>query len=296
MALRLLQLASLLALIHCGTAQNNFSVILDQAKDRDNDLSDDNMQTRTTQLPVNSQEMGKLLQMILAMLKDTNMVMVNKRPEEPTRDSGATNATDSSEPAAKLKASQIAAIPITKAFDAGETPTTAKTGTIRKVADDIGQKADAITYHNNDTGVPQVPHIAKAVIQPANIEQNASTPITSLHQNEQPSATYVNNTGSGSTNGSEAEIPDTGFQNATNANKTDSDLRAGSQTEVEEQSTSGSEVSSESAGSEDEEEDTSKEESTDSSTKIDETSTAMTLPLSAIFLPVEAVIAIFIVI
>ncbi|KAL0591713.1 hypothetical protein ABG067_000855 [Albugo candida] len=203
------------------------------------------------------------------------MVMVNKRPEEPTRDSGATNATDSSEPAAKLKASQIAAIPITKAFDAGETPTTAKTGTIRKVADDVDQKADAITYQNNDTGAPKVPHLA----------------------NEQPSATYVNNTGSGSTNGSEAEIPDTGFQNATNANKTDSDSRAGSQTEVEEQSTSGSEVSSESAGSEDEEEeDTSKEESTDSSTKIDETSTAMTLPLSAIFLPVEAVIAIFIVI
>lgn len=45
MALRLLQLASLLALIHCGTAQNNSSVILDQAKDRDNDLSDDSMQT-----------------------------------------------------------------------------------------------------------------------------------------------------------------------------------------------------------------------------------------------------------
>nr|CCA22949.1 AlNc14C174G8072 [Albugo laibachii Nc14] len=265
MAARILQLACLLALVHCDPAQNNSSVISVQTKDSNADV------VEIQQLPVNSQAMGQFLQMILTMLRDSNLVMVNSRPEE------------------QLPSMVVASTPTNnQSIVAGETPMVISTGVLQRTANIGDQKTGTPAKFSNETDAPRVAIISNTDNQIGNTEQNASTPVTLVHEN-------VNVTANGSADGSEAGMPDTGFQNATSVNSTAPDSGSGSHTEVEEQSMAGNEISSASSASEEQEEDTKGEESAESSTNVDQASTATILSLSAALLPIKAVFAIILI-
>nr|CCA22943.1 AlNc14C174G8072 [Albugo laibachii Nc14] len=288
MAARILQLACLLALVHCDPAQNNSSVISVQTKDSNADVVGSDLQMKIQQLPVNSQAMGQFLQMILTMLRDSNLVMVNSRPEE------------------QLPSMVVASTPTNnQSIVAGETPMVISTGVLQRTANIGDQKTGTPAKFSNETDAPRVAiissmysylHIIITIFwytadtdnQIGNTEQNASTPVTLVHEN-------VNVTANGSADGSEAGMPDTGFQNATSVNSTAPDSGSGSHTEVEEQSMAGNEISSASSASEEQEEDTKGEESAESSTNVDQASTATILSLSAALLPIKAVFAIILI-
>nr|CCA22946.1 AlNc14C174G8072 [Albugo laibachii Nc14] len=269
MAARILQLACLLALVHCDPAQNNSSVISVQTKDSNADV------VEIQQLPVNSQAMGQFLQMILTMLRELPSMVVASTP---------TN---------------------NQSIVAGETPMVISTGVLQRTANIGDQKTGTPAKFSNETDAPRVAiissmysylHIIITIFwytadtdnQIGNTEQNASTPVTLVHEN-------VNVTANGSADGSEAGMPDTGFQNATSVNSTAPDSGSGSHTEVEEQSMAGNEISSASSASEEQEEDTKGEESAESSTNVDQASTATILSLSAALLPIKAVFAIILI-
>nr|CCA22948.1 AlNc14C174G8072 [Albugo laibachii Nc14] len=252
MAARILQLACLLALVHCDPAQNNSSVISVQTKDSNADV------VEIQQLPVNSQAMGQFLQMILTMLRELPSMVVASTP---------TN---------------------NQSIVAGETPMVISTGVLQRTANIGDQKTGTPAKFSNETDAPRVAIISNTDNQIGNTEQNASTPVTLVHEN-------VNVTANGSADGSEAGMPDTGFQNATSVNSTAPDSGSGSHTEVEEQSMAGNEISSASSASEEQEEDTKGEESAESSTNVDQASTATILSLSAALLPIKAVFAIILI-
>nr|CCA22950.1 AlNc14C174G8072 [Albugo laibachii Nc14] len=321
MAARILQLACLLALVHCDPAQNNSSVISVQTKDSNADVVGSDLQMKIQQLPVNSQAMGQFLQMILTMLRDSNLVMVNSRPEEriksldpkeykyvgeidrPFRCSHPKCSADTTQPMSNLKVSQnapsqaykelpsmvVASTPTNnQSIVAGETPMVISTGVLQRTANIGDQKTGTPAKFSNETDAPRVAIISNTDNQIGNTEQNASTPVTLVHEN-------VNVTANGSADGSEAGMPDTGFQNATSVNSTAPDSGSGSHTEVEEQSMAGNEISSASSASEEQEEDTKGEESAESSTNVDQASTATILSLSAALLPIKAVFAIILI-
>nr|CCA22952.1 AlNc14C174G8072 [Albugo laibachii Nc14] len=275
MAARILQLACLLALVHCDPAQNNSSVISVQTKDSNADVVGSDLQMKIQQLPVNSQAMGQFLQMILTMLRELPSMVVASTP---------TN---------------------NQSIVAGETPMVISTGVLQRTANIGDQKTGTPAKFSNETDAPRVAiissmysylHIIITIFwytadtdnQIGNTEQNASTPVTLVHEN-------VNVTANGSADGSEAGMPDTGFQNATSVNSTAPDSGSGSHTEVEEQSMAGNEISSASSASEEQEEDTKGEESAESSTNVDQASTATILSLSAALLPIKAVFAIILI-